>query len=252
MENPPITSEQARELAIKYLGGDLVDLLTAPTPKEWKRNRKIRGGGRVDYIPGAFFTQRLNEVFGFLWSYEVVEAFEKDGQLIGKGRLTIKVPGRSVTIKHPDGIEETYRTDGIEVVKEQYGGSDIKTYAQDIVGKGGGPPQHRKGEPIDIGDDYKAMATDAKKKCGTELGMFHDVYGPGMADEEEKEGKVRGSQLSVLWMRGEAAGMDEAATRKWAEEKLGKALEDCDQEPVLDLIPQLMEMAKRLVPGDTG
>jgi len=30
--------------------------------------------------------------------------------------------------------------------------------------------------PLDFGNDLKAAATDAKKKCASELGLFADVY----------------------------------------------------------------------------
>lgn len=238
-----VPEEKIKELATKYLGVELVDLLTAPTPPEWVRRRPIRGGGVAEYIPGGFFTQRLNEVFGFLWSYEITESFERNGQLVGKGRLTVKIPGRTITREHPDGIKEIIRFEGLEVVKEQFGGSDIKVYAADAFDKKG-TKLHGKGEPIDIGDDYKSMATDARKKCGIELGMFQDIYGPREAEEEEREGRVRGSQLGVLWMRGKQAGMDEAETREWAEEVLGQSLEESDEGDVLRLIPELVEMAK--------
>lgn len=247
MEKNLVPSEtQIKELRYRYLGGDLVDLLTAPTPPEWVRTRPIRGGGVVEYIPGGYFTQRLNDCFGCLWSYEVKAYFEKDKQLVGLGRMTIKVPGRTITREFPDGTKETIKFDPIEIVKEQFGGSDVKGYSKDVLDKSG-KKLHSKGDPIDIADDYKAMATDAKKKCGTELGLFLDVYGPREAEEEGgrgKEDRVSGSQLDVLWMRGEQAGMSEEETRKWAEEELGKSLDGCTPLEVMSLIPKLVEKAK--------
>jgi hypothetical protein len=49
------------------------------------------------------------------------------------------------------------------IVKEQYGRKDVA---------------FKKGtkEPLDFGNDLKAAATDAKKKCASELGLFSDVY----------------------------------------------------------------------------
>ena len=258
METNPvlIPEDKVKALRSQYLGGDLVDLLRAPTPSEWIKSRPIRGGGSVDYIPGAYFTMRLNDCFGCLWSYEVKGYFErwtetkdgvkKNGQLVGLGRLTIRVPGRTITRELPDGTKEIVRFDPVEIVKEQFGGSDIKTYSKDVMDKSG-KVLHKAGESIDIGDDYKAMATDAKKKCGTELGMFLDIYGPREGEEENSRGKedrVSGGQLDVLFMRGEGAGMNEEETREWAEEELGKPLDRCTPLEVMALIPKLVEKAK--------
>ena len=40
--------------------------------------------------------------------------------------------------------------------------------------------------PLDIGNDFKAAATDALKKCASELGIASDIYGKNEFREIEK------------------------------------------------------------------
>jgi hypothetical protein len=220
---------------------DLAQLLTSDTPEEWVEERPIRGGGKVKYVPGPYFIKRFNDAFGFLWNYEVPEYFERDGQIVAKGRWSFRIPGRTITRKFPDGTEETIRFDGMEVVKEQFGSSEIKRYSRDVKNPKTGEVTYKKGDVIDLGDDYKAASTDAMKKCGTQLGLFPDIYSSRAAEEERGISK---QQLEVLYMRGRNAGMDEQATLKWAEEELGKPLSAADQLEAMSLIPKLVDLAK--------
>jgi hypothetical protein len=234
-QNPPDpSSEKALDLRSKYLGGDLVALLTAPTPEEFIGERPVRGGGRVPYVPGSRFIERANECFGFLWSSEVPEHFIDGDQVVAKVRVTVKIPKRKVVREDHDGRKETIEFEGIEVVKEQFGSSEIKRYAR-VSGN------NKVGDIIDLGDDLKAAATDGMKKCLTQFGMFLDVYGKGALEEE---GGVSKQQLQVVYIRGEKVGMDKEQLEKWAEAKLGKPLSNADPLEAMSLIPMLVDLAK--------
>ncbi len=259
MEKSLVLVEKIKELSQAYLGKDRVDLLTSSTPKEWKKTRPIRGGGNVEYVPGPRFIQRANDAFGFLWSFEMPEATEKiPGQLVGKGRLTVHVPvvkKRTVRTYSEDGKQVREVSEEFEewkIVKEQYGGVDIKTWTDDKPAKDrkGNPLQdsehhliyeHRKGSAIDVGDDYKSVSTEAFKKCCTGFGMFLDVYG---ARDDEVEGGADEVQYEVLFMRGQQAGMDETQTKEWAVKELGKALSEADEMEIMSLIPKLVAIKK--------
>lgn len=120
------------------------------TPKSKIKQRPAKGGGKWDYVSGSYVTQVLNSVFGFNWSFEVVTSMEdalrtaNTGTVVLQGRLKVKMGDEWVT-------------------KEQYGRKEI---------------MFRKGtkDILDFGNDMKAAATDAKKKCASELGLFADVY----------------------------------------------------------------------------
>lgn len=249
-EKELVTEGKAAELRIKffqkYIGlteeesKDLVEVLTEPTPKDWIKERPARGGAMVQYIPGSYFIRKFNDAFGFLWSYEAPDHFENNGQIVVKGRWSLQIPGRTMFTRYPDGREETLRFDGFQIVKEQFGSSEIKRYAKD-VSDGHGGIRYQKGDVIDLGDDYKGAATDAMKKCGTQLGMFADIYRPREIGEEATPSDV---QLGAFYLRAERAGKDKEEAEKWAEGQLGKLLEKASQQEILGLTADLIKMGK--------
>ena len=259
-EKKVVTVEQVQNFRLQYLqkfagfteeeSKILVDILTSPTPPDWIKTRPARGGKPVPYIAAAYFIKRLNDAFGFLWSYECTEHFEKNNHIVAKGRFSFNIPGRTITHINKDGSQDIIRFDGMTIIKEQFGSAEIKVYASteyvkdkkgnNVMVNGKPIVKHLLGDIIDLGDDYKGASTDAMKKCGTQLGMFLDVYGPR---ESEEEAGLR-EQYEVLFMRGQEAGMDEAQTTKWAEEKLGKKLKESDSLSIMQLIPDLLDMAR--------
>ncbi len=246
MSSDLITEEQVAQQRLNMLSRfmglseeesrTLVAILTEPTPKDWILSRTIRGGGTAQYIPGHRFIQRFNDAFGFLWSQEFPKVIREGNEIITQGRWSLQIPGRTVTRKHPDGMEEIVRFDGFSIIKEQFGSAQLKMWANDNPKTG-----VKRGDPMDIGNDYKAAATDAMKKCGTELGMFLDVY--GARESAEKAGPSEG-QLKAFYTRANNCGMDKEAADKWAEEGLGKKLGEADSSDLLGLIADLIDLAK--------
>ena len=120
------------------------------TPKDKIKQRPAKGGGTWDYVSGSYVTQVLNSLFGFYWSFEVVTpmadalATARTGTVVVQGRLKVKIGDDWIT-------------------KEQYGRKDVMMKKDTDM-------------PLDFGNDMKAAATDAKKKCASELGLFADVY----------------------------------------------------------------------------
>lgn len=120
------------------------------TPSSKIKKRPAKGGGEWSYVSGSYVTQVLNSLFGFEWSFEVVTsmadalATARTGTVVVQGRLKVRMGDTWIT-------------------KEQYG-------RKDVAFKRGTQ------EPLDFGNDMKAAATDAKKKCASELGLFADVY----------------------------------------------------------------------------
>lgn len=120
------------------------------TPEAKVKTRPAKGGGEWKYVSGSYTTQVLNSLFGFNWSFEVVTSMEEalktasSGSVVVQGRLKVKIGDEWIT-------------------KEQFGRKEVAL---------------KKGtkEPLDFGNDLKAAATDAKKKCASELGLFADVY----------------------------------------------------------------------------
>jgi len=123
------------------------------TPAQHIYRRPAKGGGQWEYVTGVYVKKVLNYVFGWMWDFEIKEHGREDGLVWVLGRLTIN-----------DGKGNK------KIVKEQFGRADIK---------------FKRGtkEPLDFGNDLKAAATDALKKCAAELGIASDIYGK----EEFKE-----------------------------------------------------------------
>jgi hypothetical protein len=150
--------QQQRELMRQHLTPEQVDFLLMRTPKKEIKTREGPGGKVFSYVDHGYVTERLNVVFGFQWSFEVVEWRTLDEEVIVEGKLTVELPN------------------GKTIVKQQFGGADIKRFA-------GGKKQ---GMPISVADDLKAAASDALKKCASLLGIGLDLYrGEGSIQRQE-------------------------------------------------------------------
>jgi recombination DNA repair RAD52 pathway protein len=114
------------------------------TPKQYVHTRPAKGGGTWDYVTGGYVRKVLNIMFGWNWSFEILDNQILHGEVIVKGKLTCT-------------------SGGTTIVKMQYGNKDV------ICKKG-------TDIPISIGNDLKAAATDALKKCAAELGIAADIY----------------------------------------------------------------------------
>lgn len=130
------------------------------TPKAHISTRPAKGGGTWDFVTGVYVKKVLNYVFGWNWDFEIVNQSEKYGQVITTGKLTVK------------------NDKGQSVTKMQVGRADIKLKKDTKI-------------PLDIGNDYKASATDALKKCASELGIASDVYGKNEFKEIGKTTEVK-------------------------------------------------------------
>lgn len=130
---------------------DQIQKFYSHTPPAKVKERPAKGGGKWKYVEGSYVTQVLNSLFGFNWKFEIVTpmsdalATAKTGTVVVQGRLSVKIGD--------DWI-----------IKEQYGRKEVafKKAEPDV--------------PLDFGNDMKSAATDAKKKCASELGLFSDVY----------------------------------------------------------------------------
>lgn len=141
-------------------------LINKKTPQEYIKQKAGRGGMTFNYVEAGYIIDQLNKIFNYMWSFEVKEKQINTGvtQVAVLGKLT----GYIVIPTTPPMVQA--------IVKEQWGGSDIKMFSQ------GHPKQ---GTPMDIADDFKAASTDAMKKCASLLGVAQDVYWKGWKESEE-------------------------------------------------------------------
>jgi len=129
-----------------------INRLKQPTPAQFIKRKPGRGGKALSYVDVGYVTSRLNEIFGHVWTFEVVREGREGAHVWVLGRLRVML------------------RDGVVLTKEQYGSSDVKVVRST-------------GKPICLGDDFKAAASDAMKKCASLLGLASDVYFPGQQFE---------------------------------------------------------------------
>ena len=151
-----ITVGELTKAGTNLLNTQQLDFILQRTPKIHKYSRPAKGGGTWNYVTGTYVKKILNLAFGWDWSFEIVEhKFDlqlKQAYVLGK--LTVNTGGRSI-------------------YKMQFGRVDIKFKTEWIDGK-----KQTTDQPLDIGNDLKAAATDCLKKCASELGIASDVYSP--------------------------------------------------------------------------
>jgi recombination DNA repair RAD52 pathway protein len=134
-----LTLTDSNALSTKQL-----NLILKRTPAQYIKQRPAKGGGQWLYVTGGYVRKCLNLMFGWDWSFEIIDEKILHGEVIVKGKLTCNSGGKSI-------------------VKMQYGNKDI------ICKKG-------TEIPLSIGNDLKAAATDALKKCAAEVGIAADIY----------------------------------------------------------------------------
>jgi hypothetical protein len=121
--------------------------LLGKTPAQHIYERPAKGGGKWSYVTGVYVTKVLNYVFGWNWSFQIIDKGREGNLVWVQGRLSI--------------LDNEGK---VRMVKEQFGRADIK-FKKDSK------------EALDYGNDLKAASTDALKKCASELGIAGDVYG---------------------------------------------------------------------------
>lgn len=131
VENNALTANQLKQLLKK-------------TPVQYVHTRPAKGGGQWEYVTGGYVRKVLNLMFGWNWSFEIIDEKVLHGEAIVKGKLTCT-------------------SNGVTIVKMQFGNKDV------ICKKG-------TDIPLSIGNDLKAAATDALKKCAAEIGIAADIY----------------------------------------------------------------------------
>lgn len=141
-----VKKEMALTLVPAPLKGNQLLSILQKTPANHIYHRPGKGGGEFDYVTGTYIKKVLNYTFGWMWDFEVKEHGKEGKAVWVLGKLTIKNKSGKAMI-----------------VKEQFGRADIK--------------EKKAGGDLDFGNDLKAAATDALKKCASELGIASDVYG---------------------------------------------------------------------------
>ena len=132
------------------------------TPLDMIEKREGRGGKEFYYLRHQYVTEQLNKACGHNWDFEILREQVIEDQIMVLGKLTLRVGGETVT-------------------KSQYGSSDVKRKKGDNT-------------PVSIGDDFKAAASDALKKCASLIGLGLDLGVP-MKEKTRRHLHAVGTEL---------------------------------------------------------
>jgi hypothetical protein len=208
-----------------------LEKLKEPFPPGDIKQRKGHNGEMLDYVEVHRVIQRLNEAFAGLWNFKVLEKERTDKEVIVLGELTA------------EGI-----------TKQQYGSKDI-TFKKNTK------------DPVCIGDDFKAAASDALKKCATLFEIALHLYENGQKGKQANRqgrkrtqaqpesgdtkasgdgdsappGRISKAQMKEIWRLCSEGGLD---PNKWVEETFKTSLEALSYEQGKEAIATLNERAE--------
>jgi len=141
------------------------EVLERPFPEDAIRTRKGSFGKELAYAEVHNYIARLNQAFASDWSFDITEHRILDNEVMVLGKLTAG-----------------------DIHKTAFGCSAITTARES-------------GEKVSLGDDLKAAASDALKKCSSLLGLGLHLYGKGEDARPEK-----GEQASTVTFPGKKPG----------------------------------------------
>jgi recombination DNA repair RAD52 pathway protein len=192
-------------------------LIAGKTPKRVVYSKPGGRGQPMDYVPGWWFIDQLNALFGYNWDFEIRNQAITGTQIWVLGRLTVR------TAK---GV----------IIKEAFGGSQMKSI---------------KNTAIDLGDDFKTAATDSLKKAATLLGLASDIYGKREVSElRSEEGTPDPKErFAKLYEIGKAKGLTSEQVETNLKEYLKKDLDNISDTGVLKYMPVLRAMPDKASDG---
>ena len=165
------------------------------------KSRKGRSGNTLSYVETSEYIKRLNEVFDYNWSFEIVDEKIENGFVIVRGKLTAE-----------------------GVTKMQYGTSQI------TVGKGSG-------EVVAIGDDMKSAGSDCLKKSASLFGIGLHLYN-GADDGNGNNGNNGGNGNGMNRQSGNK-GNNQATKAQLAKIKAVRSKLGMSSDEVFDLIERM-------------
>lgn len=199
-----ISKDELSKVKDNLLNTNQLNFLFAKTPEKHIYERPAKGGGKWKYVTGVRVKKVLNLMFGWNWDF-IIDKFDVNmeaKQVIVLGKLIV-------------------RTGGQEIIKTQFGRADIKfkTAKDDKDNK------ISTNNPLDLGNDLKAAATDSLKKCASEFGIASDIYAPNefkeihiMSDSEKSD--IEKAQRKIIEALDTYQGEDKKDIQKMCKDKV--------------------------------
>lgn len=171
-----VNVEDLSQVEDNVLNHQQLQMVMRTTPKEYVKERPAKGGGKWSYVSVGYVTKALNLMFGWDWDFEVIKD-NMDMVLMGTANESVVLGKLTCRVTNPKTGK--VRT----IVKTQYGNHDVKykneTRKDDkgkVIMDGKYPKNFKSIIPLSIGNDMKAAASDALKKCASSIGVAADIY----------------------------------------------------------------------------
>lgn len=209
-----------------------VKLLSKPFEDSMLKTRKGKSGMTFTYVDGACVVERLNQAFGHVWSWEVLESAMK---ALENGSTDVRVRGRLTVV---DG--------GQSITKDAWGGVLVQPRGMDCEA-----------------DMLKAASTDALKKAASLLGVALHLYSDEVGAEPapaatttkppaskggaatKAPAKPSGAQSAQIETLLRSTGMPEEILSEKVRGKYGCALSALTAEQAASVITYLEGVAAR-------
>ena len=188
-----------------------LELLSRPFPPEKVKQREGRWGEVLDYVEVAPVISRLNEAFEGHWSFRIV--WPRDPSFYLEQERDLK---EVVVLGELSAAGER---------KQQFGRSSVTR-------------EKETGRVLSIGDDLKAAASDALKKCATLFGVALYLY-----EEEERPPRASRSQRDEILRLCKVAGLSDEELKAGLKKLFGKSsLEELSQEEASEVVERLKKL----------
>ena len=186
-------------------------------PFEQVKYRDGKGGKQFAYIEGHQAVRRLDEVFGGLYSFEVMRWENLGTEIVVLAAITVRLD------------------DGTIIRKENVGSSEIQV-------------DKTTGEQKAFGDSYKSAVTDAFKRIsafgfGVGLYLYAGDESPHGSAPQQQPTSVRASlsvaQKNAIANIGRAKGFNDKALDEMAVKQCGRVVAELSKAEASSLIQSL-------------
>lgn len=144
---------------------DQIKLLSKPTPAKEIEIKTDENDVKYKSVKGSYMKRQMNLIFGFNYNFQIIDREFIAGETLVQGRLTI-------------------HSNNHTIIREQFGKCNV-SFEKRTNGN------RTTSSPSNIGNAYKAAATDAFKKCASEIGLCWDIYSQETKEPEKEEPEAR-------------------------------------------------------------
>lgn len=155
------TKHQIEQMKNTPFSKGQIKLLSKPTPAKEIEIKEDENGVKYKSVKGSYMKRQLNLIFGFNYDFQIVGREFISGETLVHGRLTIHSGNKTI-------------------IKEQFGKHNV-TYTKNVSGN------RTTSSASNIGNAYKSAATDAFKKCASEIGLCWDIYSQEVEEPKKEE-----------------------------------------------------------------